>query len=105
MHLYILDENGEPVLEPDFTKWGEWFENHYPARRIALSSVGEWTISTIFLGMDHSFEDGPPVLWETMVFGPEPWSDQQWRFTTREGAISHHDQIAEYIRQGGSPEE
>jgi hypothetical protein len=29
-------------------------------------------VSTVFLVIDHSWRDGPPVLWESMVFGLEP---------------------------------
>lgn len=28
-------------------------------------------VSTVFLGIDYSFGQGPPVLFEMMVFGPE----------------------------------
>lgn len=27
------------------------------------------SVSTVFLGMDHSFGGGPPLLFETMIFG------------------------------------
>jgi len=40
-----------------------------------------------------------------MVFGPEPWSDAQWRYTSRDAALAEHDQIAEHVRRGGSPAE
>lgn len=26
-------------------------------------------VSTVFLAIDHAFGDGPPVLYETMIFG------------------------------------
>lgn len=46
-------------------------------------------VSTVFLGLDHSFGDGPPVLWETMVFNGEHDQDQ-WRYTSQEEAIAGH---------------
>lgn len=38
-------------------------------RRVAETTLpdGRW-VSTVFLGIDYSFGDGPPVLFETMVF-------------------------------------
>lgn len=35
------------------------------------------SISTVFLGIDHNYSNaGPPVLWETMIFGGPPALDQ-----------------------------
>jgi hypothetical protein len=65
---YILNEKGEPVAEPDLAKWGQQFEQT-ERRRVAREQIGEATISTVFLGLDHGWGGGPPVLWETMVFG------------------------------------
>lgn len=31
-------------------------------------TVDGFMVSTVFLGTDHRFGDGPPLLWETMVF-------------------------------------
>lgn len=67
---YILDEHRQPVLEPDWQKWAVWFEHANDLRRVGLTEVGGSRVSTIFLGLDHNFSDsGPPILWETMVFG------------------------------------
>lgn len=65
---YILNEKGEVVVETDLLKWAEWFEN--TKNRVVIQNiVGEYEVSTIFLGLDHDFEDkGVPVLWETLVF-------------------------------------
>jgi hypothetical protein len=30
--------------------------------------LGVVVVSTVFLGLDHSFGEGPPLLFETMVF-------------------------------------
>jgi len=69
-HLFIL--NGKrPEACGDTLKWGRWFET--ADRRVALTKVGEhFEVSTVFLGLDHSFSGtGPPILFETMAFGPE----------------------------------
>lgn len=65
---YILDDSGEPVSEPDLEKWGRWFET--APRSVGDDDICGVRISTTFLGLDHRFGGGgPPVLWETMVFG------------------------------------
>lgn len=66
---YILDKNDKPVPCNSFMKWARWFES--ADKRVELTKVGELEISTVFLGLDHSWGDGPPVLWETMVFDKE----------------------------------
>jgi hypothetical protein len=39
-------------------------------RRVAETYIDGVRISTVFLGFDHQlFESGPPLLFETMVFG------------------------------------
>jgi len=65
---YVLDDNGEPVPEPDLMKWAACFEED-EKRRLAFDEIGEVHVSTVFLGLDHSFGDGQPILWETMIFG------------------------------------
>lgn len=73
---YTLDEQGNPVAEPDLFKWAEWLEAATKAgtKRLAETTVGPYWVSTVFLALDHSFPaeagtEGPPVLWETMIFG------------------------------------
>lgn len=38
-------------------------------RHVGNETIGPARISTVFLGIDYSWGKGPPVLWETMVFG------------------------------------
>lgn len=49
------------------------------------TDVGEIMVSTVFLRTDHDFTGtGPPILFETMVFGGgEPWHEFQERYTTQ----------------------
>jgi hypothetical protein len=48
--------------------WARWFAG--AARIVKQEQVGESWVSTVFLGLDHNFSgEGPPILWETMVFG------------------------------------
>lgn len=38
-------------------------------RRVAETEEGEVSVSTVFLAVDHAFAGGPPILFETMIFG------------------------------------
>jgi hypothetical protein len=68
---YVLDEQGEPVPEPDIVQWGQWLQTAFKtgSRHLAKDTVDPYWVSTIFLGLDHGFGDGAPVLWETIIFG------------------------------------
>jgi len=89
MGTYVL-KNREPVECPDLR---EWAMNVEGSRRIASTTVFGTYISTVFLGIDHSFGDGPPVLFETMVFDwPGHEEDEyQTRCSTWGEALSMHD--------------
>jgi hypothetical protein len=74
---YILNGT-EPVEEPDLEKWAEWIGNSgAKGRRVARTRFqsGAW-VSTVFLGLDHSFGRGRPLLFETMAFSaPDNYRD------------------------------
>ena len=66
---YILDADHNAVPEENLLRWAEWMKS--ADRHIALTSVGGWNISTVFLGTDHSFGPqmgDPPILFETMIY-------------------------------------
>src|SRR5215471_3275667 len=66
--IYILDDDGEPIPETDPLKWAVWFQKANKTRIVKQEKVGPYEVSTVFLGMDHNFSGGEPILWETMVF-------------------------------------
>jgi hypothetical protein len=89
--LYILDEEGLPIPEEDTGKWGRWMQDN--DRRVARDTVGDMEVSTVFLGSDHRFGPGLPILWETMIFGgPFDGSkgEYQQRYTSLERAKLGH---------------
>jgi hypothetical protein len=95
---YILDTNGEPQPEPDLIKWAQWLET--ADRRIGWASIGDVRVSTIFLGLDHSFGEGDPLLFETMVFWPGHELDHATeRYATREEALRGHQGMVDRVRQ------
>ena len=69
---YILDEQGNPVPEPDTIKWATWYEQ--AEKHIGDTHIGDIHISTVFLSLPHvSKELGNDdiMLYETMVFASE----------------------------------
>lgn len=90
---YILDENGNPVPEPDIVKFAAWFEDP-KNRRVMETDLGlRGRVSTVFLGTDHGYGSYRPVLWETMVF--RGWfQGEQFRYTSKQTAVKGHKAIA-----------
>lgn len=57
--------------------------------RVALTKIGDVKISTVFLGLNHQFSDGPPILFETMVLGGEHDQYRQRCSTWAEAEAMH----------------
>jgi hypothetical protein len=87
-----FDRQGKPM---DLTQWLASFESG--DRIVAADDVGEATVSTVWLGLNHSFTDGPPLIFETMVFGGEHDQDQE-RYSTEAEALAGHRRIVESLR-------
>ena len=86
---YIL-EGKVPKLVQDVMEWSRWFES--ADRQVARTKKGEVLVSTVFLGLDYSFDGGLPILYETMVFGGE-FNYEQERYHTWEDAEEGHRQM------------
>ena len=99
---YIL-VNGVPTPEPDLDKWASWFEKIGEGRRVAKTVVGNVEVSTVFLGLDHNFGEGPPILYETMVFGG-PLDHEEDRYSTAEEAKKGHEAMVERVRGANGKE-
>jgi len=94
---WILD--GHDIVETDLMTWAMWFET--ADRRVANDHVGDKRVSTVFLGIDHNFGDeGPPLLFETMVFGEGSFSEQACdRYSTWEEAVEGHARMVDSLKQ------
>lgn len=97
--LYVLDEAGEPLAMPDTLAWAAWFETHERTIAIDFATPDSFDVyvSTVFLGIDHAFGGGPPVLWETMIFGG-PRDQDSWRYTSRAAALIGHAEALAWAR-------
>lgn len=101
---YKLDENRTPV-PCTFEEWGAMFES--PDRIVKQDEFPGTNIrvSTVFLGLDHRFGDpGPPLLFETMIFGGE---HDQWqeRCSTWKEAEGRHAIALELVKETLSDED
>ncbi len=89
--LYIL-KGKTPVECENVLEWAKEFENQN--RIVGFSQVKKVRVSTIFLGLDHSFNGGKPVLFETMIFGGKH-NEYQERYSTWDEAVEGHKKACE----------
>ncbi len=95
MTKYILNNEGVPT-PADLLEWAKWMENGN--RIVARDELGALLVSTVFLGIDHNFSNcGPPVLWETMIFGIKG-DEYQVRASSREQALANHAEAVSFAR-------
>ena len=99
MH-YKLDENHNPVPCDNFLEWADWMDESDTT--VAVTNVGEFLISTVFLGLDRSFfGEGGPILFETMVFDHEIHSVYCSRARTWDEAVIMHNATVTLYLHGG----
>lgn len=57
-------------------------------------------VSTVWLGVNYNFTgDGPPLIFETMVFGDHPLAeDACWRYATEDEARAGHENVVKALR-------
>lgn len=69
MKVYMLDDEHRPV-EAELMEWARWYGT--ADRIVAQTETELFWVSTVFLGIDHRWGgNGPPMLFETMVFQRE----------------------------------
>lgn len=78
--------------------WATWFENaNRTVRRSTVSGLLE--VSTVFLGLDHNWGDGEPLVFETMIFTDldmSGFADYQTRCSTWAQAEEMHRVAVEF---------
>jgi hypothetical protein len=94
---YILDENKNPK-PANLHEWAKWFEGNRN-RIVKQETVGDAKVSTVFLGLDHSWGIGPPILWETMVFGGKYDQEQDRCSGGWIDALQMHERMVAKVRE------
>jgi hypothetical protein len=104
------------VLNPDHTvrtstsieEWAAMFDpergGDKGGRAVGKDQIGDVFVSTVFLGVDHNWGDGPPILFETMVFRGL-LDERQWRYATWDEAAAGHARVVQAVRDGTDPDE
>lgn len=94
---YYILKDGKPVRVDSLTEWCVQFERGEDVRRVDQTYVGYVWVSTVFLGLDHNYGDGPPLIFETMVFGG-PLNEEMVRYSTLGDAKKGHFEMVDRVR-------
>ncbi len=84
--------DGEVVPVDDILEWAGWYED--ADRQVALTDFDGGNISTVFMGLNYNFGDGPPLWFETLVFGGEHNGEADHYSTLEEAMIGHERMVA-----------
>jgi hypothetical protein len=91
--LYYKLEGKQTVAVDSVASWSATFRTDED-RIVAQDRHGDTWVSTVFLGMDHNYGDGPPILFETMIFvdktGKYEAAEYQTRCSTYDEAVDMH---------------
>lgn len=93
---HYFDRKGHPM---ELMEWARAFE---AGNCVRVDNIDDQRVSTVWLGLDHRFDEGPPLIFETMVFGG-PHDHYCDRYSTEEAAIAGHDQTVAALREGRDP--
>lgn len=93
---FILDVDNH-VVEVDFLTWAMWLEDGN--RRVGYTEItSQITVSTVFIGLDYRhFGNGPPILFETIVFGG-PLDGDGGRYSSYDDAETAHKMMVAKVR-------
>ena len=96
-HYYILGSDHQVIPCSDISVFAETFD--HKNRRVAETVIGKYWISTVFLGVNHNFlGEGPPMLFETMVFVDSEGGEPRRCSTWAEAEILHK-QVCDEIKR------
>lgn len=93
-----FDKQGNPL---ELMEWARLFSQP-DYRRVALTTLRDGTkISTVWLGLNHAWGGGMPLIFETMVFLKDSKGDDkdQARYSTLAEAEAGHARMVEHWRK------
>lgn len=101
--MYYILKGKEPVAIEDIHEWAKQFDRE--DGRVALTEYPNGVrVSTVFLGIDHSYNpySKVPILFETMVFGGR-YDQEQERYCTWDAAVIGHQEMCAKVEESITP--
>ena len=86
--LPVYDRKGKRI---SFDRWAELHREEEYLRVDFTRLPGGLEVSTVWLGMDHSWVQKEPIIFETMVFGDTAYLNNDCRrYSTEDEAFAGH---------------
>lgn len=102
LFYYLNDDHTYRPCECE--EWASQFEKM--DRTVAKHIVSGHLISTVWLGNNHAFYGGRPLLFETMVFKGDSSADEYCRrYSTWDEAIDGHKKAVQWVIDGCNEED
>ena len=94
---YFYLDGHKPVRTDDVRLWAEKFFTQ--DRTVDYTPIAtEISVSTVFLGTDHNYhDDGPPLLFQTLVFGGAMDGGME-RYATWDEAVEGHKAMVKRVK-------
>jgi hypothetical protein len=95
----MRDEDRAVIPVASVREWASFFEDQ-ERRRVEWTDIGrDIQVSTVFLGLDHRYSgEGPPLVFETLVFGG-PLDGEIRRCSTWAEAKMQHRTVCGMVRE------
>jgi hypothetical protein len=82
----------------DLLTWARQFESEN--RQVADDEINGYRVSTVWLGTDHNYGAGHPLVFETMIFNPAGKDNYLVRYTTWDQAVAGHQKAIDWVKNG-----
>ena len=101
-YRWYYDRQGNPITAE---QWGKLIgEGNRVARGEVTFRGVRVEVSTVWLGLNHQFGDGPPQIFETMIFGKVPFDQDLVRYSTEQQALDGHRRTMDALADGRLPD-
>jgi hypothetical protein len=96
--IMYFDRAGNPI---DLLDWAKKMESQ-EYRYVAQEYIGQYWVSTVWLGLNYNWGPEPIGIFETMVFckagEPDVWDQEQWRTNSIGRAMKLHLSLTWHLR-------
>ena len=80
------DRKGKKITQQE---WSKLFSNR-KYQVLKQTKVGDLLVSTVWLGLNHAFGGGKPMIFETLVLHEDNHEDDGTRYSTEAEALEGH---------------
>lgn len=102
--LYYFLNKDKSVIKCSLKEFSEQLNEMMinDSKHVKKSDIGNFWISTVWLGINHNWGSGSPILFETMILNKytQEWLDYLVRYSTWDNALIGHENAIQYVKDG-----